>query len=107
MLDYFVINSGLLVEAVLGHPGDEGGLSHHLGHPAQGLPSRAAQDGVGVVQGPHHQGQGRLTHLLRPQGALVLRQALGAGWGGGGGRGGGMEGGRGGGGGGEGNGVMF
>ena len=73
IIHYDMINRGLLVEAVLGHPGDEGGLPDHLGHPAQGLPGCAAQDGVGVVQGAHHEGQGRLTHLLGTQCALVLR----------------------------------
>ena len=66
----------VLIEAVLCHPGDEGGLTHHLCHPPQSLPGSAAKDGVRVVQRPHHQRQGWLPHLLWAQGALVLCQAL-------------------------------
>lgn len=66
----------LLIKAGLCHSGDEGCLSHHLSHPAQGLSSSTAQDGVGIVQRSHHQSQGRLTHLLRTQSALVLSQTL-------------------------------
>lgn len=66
----------LLVKTGLGHSGDEGSLSHHLSHPAQSLSGSTAQDGVGIVQCSHHQGQGRLTHLLRAQSTLVLSQTL-------------------------------
>lgn len=65
-----------LIKAGLCHSGDEGSLSHHLSHPAQSLSSSTAQDGVGIVQRSHHQGQSRLTHLLRTQSTLVLSQTL-------------------------------
>lgn len=66
----------LLVKAGLCHSSDEGGLSHHLSHPAQSLSSSTAQDRIGIVQSSHHQGQGWFTHLLRAQSALVLSQTL-------------------------------
>lgn len=66
----------LLVKTGLSHSGNKGSLSDYLGHPAQGLSSSAAQDGVGIVQGSHHQGQGRLANLLGAQSALVLSQTL-------------------------------
>lgn len=39
----------LLVKTGLSHSGNKGSLSDHLSHPAQGLSSSTAQDGVGIV----------------------------------------------------------
>lgn len=39
----------ILVKTGLSHSGNKGSLSDHLGHPAQGLSSSTAQDGVGIV----------------------------------------------------------